>query len=91
MADTFRSDRTAADTPELGTPLAYTADDLAFLLNCSKRHIAALHSSGRLPRPIRLGRSVRWRADELRAWLDAGAPSRERWEAMRHPSAGGKR
>lgn len=64
-------------------PLAYTAHDLATLLHCSRRHIAALHASGRLPRPIRLGRSVRWRAEEFRDWLAAGAPPRDRWEVMR--------
>ena len=71
-------------TPDAGPPLAYTANDLSTLLKCSKRHIAALNSSGRLPRPIRLGRSIRWRADEIREWLAAGAPSRDRWEARRN-------
>src|SRR5690348_10946534 len=79
------------EAPDAVAPLAYTADDLARLLQCSKRHLAAMHSSGRLPRPIRLGRSVRWRADELRAWLDAGAPARDRWEAMRQRNPGGAR
>jgi len=40
-------------------------------------------SLGRTPAPIRLGRSTRWNLDECRRWLAAGAPSRERWEAMR--------
>jgi excisionase family DNA binding protein len=63
--------------------LALPAVEVAKLLGISKRHLAALNASGRLPRAVRLGRSVRWRADELRDWLAAGAPSRERWEAMR--------
>lgn len=64
-------------------PLAYTADDLATLLRCSKRHILAMSASGRLPRPFRLGRAVRWEAREISAWVAAGAPRRDRWETMR--------
>jgi predicted DNA-binding transcriptional regulator AlpA len=61
--------------------LALPAKAVAELLNISERHLWTLHASGRLPRPIRLGRATRWRADELRAWLAAGAPSRDCWEA----------
>lgn len=63
--------------------LALAADEVAARLGVSPRHVWALNSSGRLPRPIRLGRAVRWNANELAAWLDAGCPSRQRWEAMR--------
>ena len=52
--------------------LALTAADVARLLDISQRHVWALDSSGRLPRLIRLGRSVRWNAAELRDWLRAG-------------------
>lgn len=64
-------------------PLVLTARDVALLLSISPRHVATLNSTGRLPRPIRFGRSVRWSAEELREWLAAGAPSRDRWEAMK--------
>ncbi len=67
--------------------LALPAADVAKLLGISQRHLHTLNASGRLPRPIRLGRSVRWRADELRDWLDAGCPARDRWEAMREGGA----
>jgi predicted DNA-binding transcriptional regulator AlpA len=41
-----------------------------------------LHSSGRVPAPIRaLGpRCPRWRMSELLDWIDHGCPSREIWE-----------
>ncbi len=43
--------------------------------------IERLHNKGRLgPRPVRLGRLVRWRRDELEAWIKAGLPWREVWE-----------
>jgi len=57
-----------------------SAAEAAKLLNISQRHLWALSTSGRMPAPIRLGRSVRWSADELRTWLDAGCPTRDRWE-----------
>ncbi len=73
-----------AATPHPETErLALAAADVAKLLGISERHLWALHSSGRVPRPIRLGRAVRWNAAELSAWLDAGAPERDKWEAMR--------
>jgi prophage regulatory protein len=67
--------------------LALPASDVAKLLNISTRHLWSLNSSGRLPRPIRFGRTTRWRADELRAWLDAGAPPRDQWEQLQAEGA----
>lgn len=40
-------------------------------------------SQGLIPRPVRIGRSTLWRADELREWIVAGCPRREQWEAQR--------
>ena len=65
------------------TSLAVDAAGFAKLINVSLRHLNALNSSGRVPRPIRFGRSVRWSISEIEAWLDAGAPSRDVWETMR--------
>lgn len=64
-------------------PLLLTIREVARMLSVSERHVRALHSSGGLPRPIRLGRSVRWDREELVAWIQAGAPSRHRWEQGR--------
>ena len=64
--------------------LAIPASDVAQLLNVSERHVWTLNSSGRLPRPFRLGRRVLWSRAEIEAWLDAGAPPRSRWEARRN-------
>ncbi|MHC4400198.1 MAG: helix-turn-helix transcriptional regulator [Planctomycetota bacterium] len=62
---------------------ALPAAELAKLLGVSERHVWALNASGRLPRPVRLGRAVRWPVEELRNWLAAGAPERSRWEAIK--------
>ena len=58
------------------------AEDAARFLGISLRHLYKLHSSGRLPLPVRLGRAVRWPREELAAWIAAGAPNRIRWEAL---------
>ncbi|MHC4402232.1 MAG: helix-turn-helix transcriptional regulator [Planctomycetota bacterium] len=63
--------------------LALPAARVAKLLGISQRHLWALNSTGRLPRPIRLGRAVRWDLQALKDWLAAGAPERSHWEAMR--------
>ncbi len=77
----------ASNSPESNC-LALPAAEVAKLLGISQRHLWALNSSGRLPRPVRFGRAVRWPVEELRAWLAAGAPERSRWEAMRKGAQG---
>ena len=63
--------------------LALPAGELASLLGVSLRHIRRMDASGKLPRPVRLGHSVRWLAAEIEAWLVAGAPGRKTWQQMR--------
>ena len=73
------------------TPLAYGASELARRLEVSPRHVRRLNASARLPRPIFLGRSVRWFAAEIEEWLAAGGPDRKTWEAMKRPGRVGRR
>jgi predicted DNA-binding transcriptional regulator AlpA len=51
--------------------------DLARWLNCSRREVERMRSSGRLPRPdLILGRrSPRWRPEKIRAWIESGGRS----------------
>ncbi|MFO0839908.1 MAG: helix-turn-helix domain-containing protein [Phycisphaerae bacterium] len=49
-----------------------TVQQVAKLLNISCRQVYKLVASGRLPVPVRLGRSVRWRESDLAAFLAAG-------------------
>lgn len=39
-------------------------------------------SAGYVPRPIKIGSLSRWRSEELRAWIAAGCPSRDKWDAL---------
>jgi len=62
--------------------LLVNANEVARLLSISSRTLWKLASAGRVPEPVRLGRSVRWRAGELQAWVDAGCPPQERWHSI---------
>lgn len=74
------TDKTAVG-PNMGspesplTPLLIGADELAALLRISTRSLWRLLSAGRLPKPIRLGRSVRWRRVEVEIWINCGCPA----------------
>jgi predicted DNA-binding transcriptional regulator AlpA len=69
----------AVDVP----PLVVAAKALAVLLDTSERTIRTWDYAGKLPTPLRLGGAVVWRVDEIRAWLEAGAPDRVCWAAIR--------
>ena len=70
--------------PSETTPIAVAAAQAAALLGISRAQIWKLHSAGRIPMPIYLGaKAPRWRVDELRAWLAAGAPDRASWEKLK--------
>jgi predicted DNA-binding transcriptional regulator AlpA len=59
--------------------------DIRILSNVTSRSIPALErddAAGRIPRPIRIGRSKRWRRHEIMNWISAGCPPRKEWEAM---------
>jgi excisionase family DNA binding protein len=62
-------------SPVAEEPLLITAEELAHLINVSKRTLWRLRSAGDLPAPVRLGSTVRWRVEEIRAWIAQGCPS----------------
>lgn len=59
------------------------AEVVGKMLSLSRRQIFRLNSSGKIPMPIRIGGAVRWSAQEISAWLAAGAPDRRTWEDMK--------
>jgi len=66
-------------------PLVLTARDAAALLKIGKSTFLRLHAAGKVPQPVRFGRSVRWRRAEIEAWVAAGAPSRDKWARLQKP------
>lgn len=70
------------EQPEpVASPLLLTARQAAALCGRSLRTWRSWDSVGAVPRPMRIGRSLMWRADELRRWVEAGCPDRAKWEA----------
>jgi predicted DNA-binding transcriptional regulator AlpA len=66
-----------------GRPLVLSAADLARDLRVSVKTIWRLDASGKIPRPIRVGRLLRWDRGEIVRWIAAGGPPRSEWEALR--------
>jgi predicted DNA-binding transcriptional regulator AlpA len=60
-----------------------TAKALGQILSLSKRQVFRRNSCGKIPTPMRIGGAVRWSAEEISAWLTAGAPDRKLWETTR--------
>ena len=56
---------------------------VAEIMSVSQRTVWALASREAMPKPIRLGRCVRWPEEEIHAWLKAGCPSGNEWEKVR--------
>lgn len=67
--------------------LLLDAQELADELRLSLRHVRRLDDTGKLPRAIRLGKSVRWSRAEIEQWIAAGCPDRETWEEEKSESA----
>ena len=61
--------------------LLVTAKQAAAMCGKSLRTWRSWDAAGWIPRPVRIGRSTLWRADELRKWVVAGCPRRQEWEA----------
>ena len=62
-------------------PLLLTAKQAAAICGKSLRTWRTWDAAGWIPKPVRIGRSTLWRADELRKWVVAGCPRRAEWEA----------
>lgn len=67
-------------TREISTgALLLSARDAAATCGVSKATWWRLDSAGKIPQPIKIGGSTRWRTDDLRRWVAAGCPDRETW------------
>jgi predicted DNA-binding transcriptional regulator AlpA len=64
------------------TYLLLRAPQAAALLNTSERTWRTWNATGKIPRPMHIGRGVYWRPEELKAWIAAGCPDRVTWEVI---------
>jgi excisionase family DNA binding protein len=51
------------------------AEQVSQILNISERTLWRLVSGGKLPQPVRIGRSARWRVQDIHDWIESGCPS----------------
>ncbi|MFO0939809.1 MAG: helix-turn-helix domain-containing protein [Pirellulales bacterium] len=51
-----------------------SVDKVAALLDCCERHVYRLADSGRMPKPIKLGASTKWKLSEIREWIANNCP-----------------
>jgi len=58
--------------------------DAAGLLGISIRTWYTWDQLGKIPQPVRIGRKLFWRREELLAWIDADCPKREDWGFRPH-------
>jgi excisionase family DNA binding protein len=56
-------------------PLMMTADELAETLCISLRQVWRLKAKGDIPKPVNIGRSVRWKRSDILEWIAEGCPS----------------
>jgi predicted DNA-binding transcriptional regulator AlpA len=73
-------------------PLLIDRRELARLLSVGVATLDRMRAAGRIPPPLTFSSGcVRWRLDEVRAWLDAGAPGAAVWAARRDAQRSGRR
>lgn len=80
LQDTAKGTNDGPD-PQTLQPLLLTARQAAATCGKSLRTWRTWDSAGWIPKPVRIGRSTLWRAEELRNWVIAGCPRRAEWEA----------
>ena len=60
-----------------------TAKDAAKLCRLSKRSWFRLSSAGKIPAPVRIGGSVRWRQNDIEDYITWNCPDRKTFETMK--------
>ena len=64
-------------------PEGLRAPDAARFVGIGRSTWLRLAASGRVPPGVRIGRARVWSRSELADWIAAGAPTSDRWDAMR--------
>jgi hypothetical protein len=56
-----------------------TATAAAKLCGVTIKRWRTWNTLGKIPSPIKVGKSLFWKRDELACWIDEGCPSRKHW------------
>jgi len=65
------------DTTQTQTPVLLTVKGVAQIVQAGRSFIYQEVAAGRFPKPVKLGRSTRWIAAEITAWIETKAQMRE--------------
>lgn len=72
-------------------PLLIGVLDACRMLGISRAKYFQMKAAGRVaPLEIKFGKKILLRADELRAWVDAGCPNRRAWRWRPNKNGGGQ-
>ncbi len=69
-----------AQTKESSNQLL-SATQLGALLVLSRRQISRLDACGKIPSPVKIGGSLRWRQSDIELWQSMDCPDRATFEA----------
>ena len=58
------------------------AKEVAAFCSVSKATWARWYAADRVPAPVKIGRTVRWRLADLERWVALGCPPRKQFEAL---------
>jgi len=67
-----------------------SAEALGRALSLSKRTVFRLRSAGKLPEPIKVGASIRWRLSDIELFVRMGATDRKEFETFKDMVQGGE-
>lgn len=70
-------------TNPIEKPALLTARQLGQMLSLSKTKIYQMIAAGQLPHSLRIGRSRRWRRNDINLWIEFDCPSMERFAELR--------
>jgi prophage regulatory protein len=84
-ASNIEADHRPADRchSSLMPPLLLAISDLAVALSRSPASLHRDDAAGRLPAPLRIGGSKRWRHADIALWVELGCPPRAEFEEIR--------
>jgi excisionase family DNA binding protein len=74
MTGKLEPDRPCGGKPAMA-PKLIDVRQFAQLLGVSTRHVRRMSDAGKLPQPVRIGGSVRWRVEHVEGWIADGCPS----------------
>jgi hypothetical protein len=95
MAVTVTPGRRLGERAVAVKPLLIGVEDLAIALNRSHQGVRRDCAKGLLPAAVRgggaQGKRQLWSLSEIQAWVDAGCPTRDKWEAIKNAKQSRKR